>query len=119
MQVEEGIIYVLKQAPHAWHEKIHAYLISLGFGNSPTERTLYVKRVDNVFLIIVVYVNDMLLTSPNEKHIVYFKIDLHASFEISNLEHLHHYLSIQFMQVVGNSFVSNNIYRHIIPAFWP
>ena len=94
-------LYGLKQAPCSWYEKIHAYLIAFGFENSPTERTLYVKRVDDVFLIMVVYVDDMLLTGPNEKHIADFKADLHASFEMSDLGHLHHYLGIQFMQVDG------------------
>jgi hypothetical protein len=69
------------------------------FQNSPTESTLYVKRTDDVFFIIVVYVDDMLLTSPNEAHIAEFKADLHASFELSDLGHLHHYLGIQFKQV--------------------
>ena len=91
----------MKQAPRSWYEKIHTYLITFGFENSPTESTLYVRRVDDVFLIMVVYVDDMLLTGPNEKHIPDFKADLHASFEMSDLGHLHHYLGIQFMQVGG------------------
>ena len=77
------------------------YLIAFGFDNSPTKSNLYVKRADDVFLIMVLYVDDMLLTGPNEKHIADFKDDLHASFEMSNLGHLHHYLGIQFMQVDG------------------
>ena len=55
-------LYGLKQAPRAWYEKIHAYLIAHGFCNSPTESTLYVKRASDVLLIIVLYVDDMLLT---------------------------------------------------------
>jgi len=55
-------LYGLKQAPRAWYEKIHAYLIAHGFCNSPTESTLYVKRASDVLLIIVLYVDDMLLS---------------------------------------------------------
>ena len=76
-------------------------MIAFGFENSPTESILYVKRVDDVFLIMVVHVDDMLLTAPNEKHIANFKADLHASFEMSILGHSHHYLGLQFMQVDG------------------
>src|SRR5262249_53759119 len=72
-----------------------------GFQNSPTESTLYVKRADDVLLIIVLYVDDMLLTGPNEKAIAEFKADLNASFEMSDLGLLHHYLGIEFMQVDG------------------
>jgi transposase InsO family protein len=94
-------LYGLKQAPRAWYEKIHACLTANGFENSPTESTLYVKRANDVLLIIVVYVDDMLLTGPMETHIADFKADLHASFEMSDLGHLHHYLGIQFMHVDG------------------
>ena len=91
-------LYGLKQAPCAGYEKIHAYLTAHGFQNSPTKSTLYVKRQGDVFLIIVLYVDDMLLMSPNEVHIANFKADLNASFEMSDLGLLHHYLGIQFKQ---------------------
>jgi hypothetical protein len=92
-------LYGLKQTSRAWYEKIHVYLLAHGFQSSPTESTLYVKRTNDVFFIIVVYVDDMLLAGPNEAHIAEFKADLYASFEMSNLGHLHHYLGIQFKQV--------------------
>ena len=40
----------------------------------------------------------MLLIGPNEMHISKFKADLYASFEMSNLGLLHHYLGTQFKQ---------------------
>ena len=43
----------------------------------------------------------MLLTGPNEMHISEFKVDLNASFEMSDLGLLHHYLGIQFKQCDG------------------
>ena len=89
-------LYGLKQAPRAWYEKIHAYLIAHGFCNNPTESTLYVKKTSDVFLVIVLYIDDMLLTGPNEDHIADFKAELNSAFEMSNLGLLHHYLGIQF-----------------------
>ena len=94
-------LYGLKQAPRAWFEKIHAYLTAQGFQNSPRESTLYVKCVGDVILIIALYVDDMLLTGPNETHIAEFKANLNASFEMSDLGLLHHYLGIQFKQCDG------------------
>ena len=94
-------LYGLKQAPRAWYEKIHAYLLANGFQNSPTESTLYVKCVGDVILVIVLYVDDMLLTGPNEMHIADFKAKLNLAFEMLDLGLLHHYLGIQFMQIDG------------------
>ena len=48
----------------------------------------------DVFLIIVLYVNDMLLIGLNETHITDFKANLNASLEMSNLGLLHQYLDI-------------------------
>ena len=76
-------------------------MIAHGFQNSPTESTLYVKRADDVHIIIALYADDMLLTRPHESQIADFKADLNASFEMSDLGHLHHYLGIQFKQCDG------------------
>ena len=65
-----------------WYEKIHSYLIAHGFCNSPTESILYVKKIGDVFLVIILYVNDMLLTKANEDHIFYSKAELNSSFEM-------------------------------------
>ena len=100
MQVKNGFVW-FKQAPSAWYDKIHAYLVAYGFQNSPTKSTLYVKHEGDVFLIIVLYVDDMLLAGPNEVHIVDFKVNLNAFFEMSYLGLFHHYLGIQFKQCDG------------------
>ena len=71
------------------------------FCNSPTESTLYVKHEDDVLLIVVLYVDDLLITGPNERHIAEFKADLNATFKMKDLGMLHHYLGIQFKQCDG------------------
>ena len=58
-------LYSLRQARRAWHEKIHAYLVAHGFCKSPSENTLYVKRSCDYFLVIILYVDDMLLIRPD------------------------------------------------------
>ncbi|MCO5553848.1 hypothetical protein L7F22_007374 [Adiantum nelumboides] len=59
-------LYGLKQSPRAWYEKVDTHLVKRGFRNSPTESTLYVKREGDVLLIVVLYVDDLLITGPNE-----------------------------------------------------
>ena len=100
MHVEKAL-HGLKQAPHAWYEKMYAYLLAHGFQNSPTKSMLYVKCDNDVLLIVVVYVDDMLLIGPIETHIANFKVDLNAAFEMSNMGLLHHYLGIWFTQIDG------------------
>jgi len=95
-------LYDLKQVSRAWYEKIHAYLIAHGFYNSPTKSTLYVKHEGDVLLIIALYVDDMLLTGPNnEMHVADSKVELNSAFEMPDLDLLHYYLGIQFKQCDG------------------
>ncbi|MCO5573717.1 hypothetical protein L7F22_027491 [Adiantum nelumboides] len=71
-------LYGLKQSPRAWYEKADTHLVKRSFCNSSTESTLYVKRESDVLLIVVLYVDDLLITGPNEGHIAEFKADLNA-----------------------------------------
>ena len=70
-------LYGLKQAPRAWYSRIDDHLQDLGFVKSPSEAALYVKLVDANLIIIVVYVDDLLVTGSDEKLIKEFK----AKFE--------------------------------------
>ena len=94
MQVKEGNVWLKAST---LYEKIHAYLAAHGFCNSPSESTTYVRRDSDVLLVIVLYVDDMLLTRPDGKHIADFKIKLNSTFEISDLGPFHHYLGIQLL----------------------
>ncbi|MCO5567790.1 hypothetical protein L7F22_021486 [Adiantum nelumboides] len=83
-----------QKAPRAWYEKIHTYLIGQGFQNSPTESTLYVKKIDAILIMLTLYVDDMLLTGNNENENAAFKDALQKTFEMSDLGLLHYYLGI-------------------------
>lgn len=61
-------LYGLKQAPRAWHQHMHEKLVQLGYKVSVADPGLYVcERVEpsGQRVILLVYVDDMLLASPN------------------------------------------------------
>ena len=76
-------------------------MLAHGLQNSPIESNLYVKCVGDVFVVIVLYVDDMLFAGPNETHIAHFKDKLNFAFEMLDLGLLHHSLGIQFMHIDG------------------
>jgi len=49
-------MYGLKQAPHAWYEKIDGYLMSLGFRKTVTDPNPYYNTLGYKFLISILYV---------------------------------------------------------------
>ena len=58
-------LYGLKQAPFAWYAKINSYFNGLGFTKSEEDVNLYHIMVEGKPLIIVLYVNDLILTSDD------------------------------------------------------
>ena len=52
-------------------------------------------------MTLILYVDDMLLTGPNEMYIANFKVELNSAFEMSDFGLLHHYLGIQFKKCDG------------------
>ena len=59
-------LYGLKQAPRAWYTRIDNYFIRLGFTKSEADVNLYHIVVDYKPLIIVLYVDDMILTDDDQ-----------------------------------------------------
>jgi hypothetical protein len=72
-------LYGLKQAPCAWCEKMDGFLMSLGFNKSVVDPNLYYNIDGNECFILVLYVDDLFLTS-SERLIVECKQALTAKF---------------------------------------
>ena len=58
----ERALYWLKQAPRAWYTQIDNYFTGLGFTKSEADENLYQIVVEGKLLIIVLYVDDLILT---------------------------------------------------------
>jgi hypothetical protein len=61
-------LYGLKQALRAWYGRIDSFLESLGFSKSIVDLNLYIKVVKNNHVILVLYVDDLVLTG--EEHLI-------------------------------------------------
>ena len=59
-------LYGLKKSPHTWYIRIDSYLTSLGFTKSEANANLYHIVVEGKLLIIVLYVNELILTGDEE-----------------------------------------------------
>ena len=62
-------LYGLKQAPRAWYAKIDDYLRHVGFHRSESDDTLYFRMQDKNLVIIILYVDDLIITRNQEVHI--------------------------------------------------
>jgi hypothetical protein len=59
-------MYGLKQAPCAWYTWIGSYFTGLGFTKSEADENLYQIVVEGNILIIVLYVDDLILTGDEQ-----------------------------------------------------
>ncbi len=55
-------LYGLKQAPRVWLDKTGQYLVTSGFQTSNANFSLYVKKIDCGIIVIVIYVDDLIIT---------------------------------------------------------
>ena len=90
-------LYGLKQVPHAWYTWIDSYFTGLGFTKSEVDANLYQIVVEGKLLIIVLYVDDLILTG-DEQLIHSCKTDLAKEFEMKDLGLLHYFLGLEIWQ---------------------
>ena len=110
-------LYGLKQAPRAWYTRIDSYFTGLGFTKSEADPNLYQILVEGKFLIIVLYVDDFILTG-DEQLILSCKADLAKEFEMKDLGLLHYFLGLETWQCNDGLFVSQGKYaREILEKF--
>lgn len=78
-------LYGLKQAPKAWNTKINQILLELKFVRCSKEPSVYRKEEKNGLLIMVVYVDDLLVTGTSLGSNNEFKRRMSTKFEMSDL----------------------------------
>jgi len=88
------VLYGLKQAPKAWSNKIGQYLVTSGFQTFNADFSLYVKKTDHGIIVIVIYVDDLIITRDSDADFFDLKKLLKQKFEMKDLGELHYFLSI-------------------------
>ena len=60
-------LYDLNQASRAWYAKMDRFLLATDFFRCHSDNIVYTKRVDGHLIILVLYVDDLTLTSSDPK----------------------------------------------------
>ena len=77
-------IYGLKQASRVWNETFDDFVCSIGFQVSAFDPCLYIKMVDGHCVLVLVYVDDVLVTGSSLDLIAQTKADLKTRFEMTD-----------------------------------
>ena len=78
-------VYGLKQAPRQWYKKFDSFMHKIGFKRCEADHCCYVKFFDNSYIILLLYVDDMLIVGSSIKEINNLKKQLSKQFAMKDL----------------------------------
>lgn len=73
-------LYGLKQANRQWHFKLTDALKNQGFLQAHADSSLFIKCINSLFITLIIYMDDMILTSDGLSQIQFVKKYLHDEF---------------------------------------
>jgi len=89
-------LYGLKQASRQWNIKLTTTLTASGFQQSTRDYSLFTKRQNDKLVIVLIYVDDLLLTRNDPIVIQETKEVLQHAFKIKDLGELRYFLGLEF-----------------------
>ncbi|CAM8984711.1 unnamed protein product [Rhodiola kirilowii] len=99
-------LYGLKQASRQWFSKFTESIESLGFKQSLHDYSLFTYDKEGQFLILLVYVDDVILTGTSSSLIQQVKEFIHATFKIKDLGLLKYFLGIEVARSDSGIFIN-------------
>eukprot|EP00253_Pinus_taeda_P031412 PITA_31412 len=74
------------------------FFLETGFSRCHSDNNVYTKKVGKSLIILVLYVDDHILTGSDPNLINHVKSNLKRKFEMTDLGHLHYFLGLQVLQ---------------------
>ena len=79
-------LYGLKQSPRQWYRKFDAFMLSIGFRRSSFDCCFYYRQLDSgLFIYLLIYVDDMLISTVDIREVDKLKQQLASAFDIKDL----------------------------------
>ncbi|KAM1862094.1 hypothetical protein ACFX14_002598 [Malus domestica] len=88
-------LYGLKQSPRAWFGRFTQIMRRIGYYQSHSDHTLFVKRGSGKVIALMIYVDDMIITGDDLEEMVKLEQNLAAKFEMKSLGDLKYFLGME------------------------
>nr|GEX24503.1 hypothetical protein [Tanacetum cinerariifolium] len=97
-------------APRAWYGTLSKYLLTNGFQRGIIEQTLFIRKHRGDFLLVQVYVDDIIFGSSNPQLCIEFEALMHEKFQMNAMGELNFFLGLQVLQKKDGIFLSQDKY---------
>ncbi|RVX06561.1 Retrovirus-related Pol polyprotein from transposon RE1 [Vitis vinifera] len=88
-------LYGLKQAPRAWFDKFRTTLLQFSFRQSKYDTSLFLRKSDMGIVVLLVYVDDIVITGSDSALLSQLKTHLSESFHMKDLGSLTYFLGLE------------------------
>ncbi|CAM8910028.1 unnamed protein product [Rhodiola kirilowii] len=103
-------LYGLKQASRQWFAKFSESLVDFGFNKSLNDYSLFTLERGTDFIILLVYVDDVVLTGTSQAIIDEIKHYIHLKFQIKDLGSLKYFLGLEVARSPAGIFLNQRKY---------
>jgi len=99
-------LYGLKQSPRAWFERFTKFMKSIGYKQSNSDHTIFLKIDKKAITALIVYIDDIIVTGNNLEEKKALQNHLAQEFEMKSLSHLKYFLGIEVSRSKDGIFLS-------------
>ncbi|KAI3825339.1 hypothetical protein L1987_06821 [Smallanthus sonchifolius] len=111
-------LYGLHQAPRAWYETLSTHLLANDFVRGKIDSTLFITKSGGDYLLVQIYVDDIIFGSTNEGLCKEFEDVMKSKFEMSAMGELSFFLGLQVNQKEDGFFIHQSKYvKDILSRF--
>ena len=103
-------LYGLKQSPKAWYDRINTWLRIQGLICSESDPNMYYSKNNGKIVILLLYIDDVLITGDDKEAITKLKQKLQHEFEMMDLGEAQQYLGVEISRHSSGIFLNQKGY---------
>ncbi|KAL4028792.1 hypothetical protein IC575_012003 [Cucumis melo] len=103
-------LYGLKQALRAWFATFSSTITQLGFTSSSHDSALFTRQTPNGIVLLLLYVDDMIITGDDPQAISDLQCYLGKHFEMKDLGNLNYFLGLEISSSSSGYYLSQAKY---------
>ncbi|RVW25479.1 Retrovirus-related Pol polyprotein from transposon TNT 1-94 [Vitis vinifera] len=105
-----ALLAVAAAPPRAWFAKFNSTIFHLGYTASPYDSALFLRRTDKGTILLLLYVDDMIITGDDLSGIQELKDFLSQQFEMKDLGHLNYFLGLEITHSTDGLYITQAKY---------